>query len=169
MHESLETIDNYLAACDSVRAAFAGMTHEQMIARPVPGKWSALEVLCHLVDTDLATATRVRATLMSDCPRLRASSREEMTTILALEARDAGEAMALFQTIRNQTARILRAVPGSLDRQALLVKAGGEEAARTVGQFISGITQHVTHHLAFVHEKRRALGLDDGTLTLAQH
>ena len=90
-----------------------------------------------------------------------------MTTILALDARDAAEEMALFQTIRNQTARILRAVPGSLDRQAFLVKAGGEEAARTVGQFISGITQHVTHHLAFVHEMRRALGLDYGTPTLA--
>ena len=168
MPESDDTIENYLAACDSVRAAFAGMNHEQMMARPVPGKWSALEVLCHLVDTDLTTATRVRATLLSDRPRVRASSREEMTTILALEARDAAEEMALFQTIRNQTARILRAVPGSLDRQAILVKAGGDEDARTVGQFISGITQHVTHHLAFVHEKRRALGLDDEALTLAQ-
>src|SRR6266516_4697493 len=121
MQGSHEIIESYLAACAAVQTAFSGMGRELMMARPVPGKWSAMEVLCHLVDTDLTTATRVRATLLSDCPRLRASSREEMTTILALDARYAAEEMALFQTIRNQTARILRAVPGSLDRQAILV------------------------------------------------
>ena len=43
--------------------------------------------------------------------------------------------------------------------QAVLVAADGAETARTVQQFLTGITKHVSHHLAFVYEKRRALGL----------
>ena len=56
--------------------------------------------------------------------------------------------------------RILRSMPpDALDRQAVLVKPGNEEVARTVNQFVSGITTHVRHHLSIVEEKRLALGL----------
>jgi hypothetical protein len=70
------------------------------------------------------------------------------------------EELALFQGIRTQTARILRSLPAdALDREAVLVKPGNEEVTRTVGQFLSGITAHVRHHLSFVEAKRLALGL----------
>jgi hypothetical protein len=35
----------------------------------------------------------------------------------------------------------------------------GEEVMRTVREMLTGITGHVRHHLAFVLEKRKALGL----------
>jgi len=50
-------------------------------------------------------------------------------------------------------------LPNPLDRHAVLVAADGAETTRTVQQFLTGITKHVAHHLAFVYEKRRALGL----------
>jgi len=160
MQESHEIIESYLAACAAVQKAFSDMGRELMMARPVPGKWSAMEVLCHLVDTDLVVALRIRAALTSDCPRLMAATREQMTTVLASDSRDAEEELTLFQTIRNETARIIRAMPPhALDRQAVLVKVGDVEVTRSIRQFLTGITGHVEHHLAFVHEKRRTLGL----------
>ena len=158
--ESRDVIEEYLAAIETVRAAFGGMSRELLFARPVAGKWSSQEVLCHLVDTDLASALRIRAALTRDCPRLQTATREEITTGLAVDARDAVEELTLFQTIRCETARIVRAMlPNALDRQAVLVTADGVETTRTVQQFLTGITKHVAHHLAFVYEKRRALGL----------
>ena len=160
MEDSHDVIGSYLAACSAVRTAFCDMNREMLIARPVANKWSALEVLCHLVDTDLVVALRIRAALTSDCPRLMAATREETTTVLASDSRDAEEELTLFQTIRNETARIIRAMPpNALDRQAVLVKAGGVEVTRSIRQFLTGITEHVAHHLAFVDEKRRTLGL----------
>src|SRR5262249_20680955 len=44
MEESHDVIGNYLAACGTVRAAFHDMSREFLMARPVPGKWSAMEV-----------------------------------------------------------------------------------------------------------------------------
>src|SRR5882724_6556452 len=158
--ESRDVTEEYLAAVDTVRAAFADMSRDLLFARPVAGKWSSQEVLCHLVDTDLAIALRVRAALTRDCPRLQTAPREEITRVLAVDARDAAEELTLFQTIRCETARIVRALlPNALDRQAVLVAADGAETTRTVRQFLTGITNHVAHHLAFVCEKRRALGL----------
>jgi hypothetical protein len=136
------------------------MPKDQLDAHPVEGKWSPIEVLCHLVDTDLMTAMRIRAALQRDTPRLPASTFEELTATLAVDARDAAEELACFETIRNQTARIVRSFPDSvLDRNVVLVKVTGEEVTRTVREFLTGITGHVNHHLAFVHEKRKALGL----------
>lgn len=160
MQESHEIIESYLAACGAVQTAFSDMGRELMMARPVPEKWSAMEVLCHLVDTDLTTAIRIRTALTSISPRLTAATLVERSTILGVETRDPAEELVLFQTIRTQTARILRSMPAdALDRQAVLVKPGNEEVTRTVGQFLTGITAHVRHHLSFVEEKRLALGL----------
>ena len=83
-----------------------------------------------------------------------------MTAKLAVEARDAEEELTCFETIRSQTARIVRSFPESaLDRDIILVKVTGEEVTKTVRQLLTGITGHVKHHLAFVIEKRKALGL----------
>src|SRR6266404_5807267 len=126
--ESRDVILEYLAAIETVRAAFGDMSRELLVARPVAAKWSSQEVLCHLVDTDLAVALRIRAALISDRPRLMTATREERTTGLAVDARDAVEELTLFQTIRTETARIVRAMsPYVLSRQAVLVSADGAE------------------------------------------
>jgi uncharacterized damage-inducible protein DinB len=159
----MDILDAYLAGPDELRAAFDGMTRDQLLARPVEGKWSAMEVLCHLVDSDLSIAMRIRAALKSDRPRLPAATLDEMTAKLGVDARDAAEELTCFETIRSQTARIVRSFPeAALDREVILVKAGGEEVTWSVRKAITLITGHVKHHLAFVGEKRQALGLESG-------
>ena len=153
-------IEAYLASFKDLRATYDGMTHEQLHAHPVEGKWSAMEVLCHLVDIELMIAMRIRAALQRDTPRLPASTFEELTATFAVDARDAAEELTSFETIRNQTARILRSFPESaLDRNVVLVKVTGEEVTRSVREFLTGMVGHVNHHLGFVIEKRRAMGL----------
>src|SRR3954471_9528084 len=118
----MEILEAYLGSIKDLRAAYVGMTRDQLDAHPVEGKWSAMEVLCHLVDTDLMTAMRIRAALRRDTPKLPASTFKELTAKLAVEARDAGEELTIFEAIRNQTARIVRSFPESaLDREIVLV------------------------------------------------
>ena len=155
-----DIIEDYLASCGELRITYAGMTRDQLLGRPVEGKWSALEVLCHLVDTDLLMAMRIRAALQKSSPRHPAATSEELTARLAVEARDAAEELSCFEIIRAQTSRIVRFFPaGSLDRDVVLVKARGEDVRKTVREMLVGITGHVRHHLPFLLEKRKAMGL----------
>ena len=39
----------------------------------------------------------------------------------------------------------------------------GDRGDRSAAQMVDGAVQHLAHHLAFVAEKRRALGLDEGS------
>ena len=64
----MSAIDAYLAGPQELRAAVAGLGREQLISRPVPGKWSVLEVVCHLADTDANIAHRIKRILSEDRP-----------------------------------------------------------------------------------------------------
>jgi hypothetical protein len=44
------------------------MSREQLVARPIPGRWRVLEVVCHLADTDANIAHRLKRVLSEDCP-----------------------------------------------------------------------------------------------------
>jgi hypothetical protein len=45
-----DLISTYEKGVEELRVAVTGMTGEQLRSRPVPGKWSTLEVVCHIAD-----------------------------------------------------------------------------------------------------------------------
>ena len=61
-------LDAYLGGPDRLRSAVTGLRREQLILRPIAGRWSVLEVVCHLVDTDANIAYRLKRVLSEDRP-----------------------------------------------------------------------------------------------------
>src|SRR5215475_9504584 len=107
-------IDNYLAGVQTLRQAVAGMTREQLLARPVPGKWSTLEVVCHLADFDPILADRIKRIIALDRPPLIGADENRFAASLAYHERDLDEELALIAHTRSQLARILRRQPDSV-------------------------------------------------------
>jgi hypothetical protein len=64
--EEIAPLDAYLPGPGMLRAAVTGMSREQMIARPITGRWSVLEVVCHLIDTDANIAHRIKQVLLEE-------------------------------------------------------------------------------------------------------
>jgi uncharacterized damage-inducible protein DinB len=106
-----QMIDAYLAGPQTLRRAVAGLTREQLTARPVAGKWSALEVLCHLADFDPILADRMKRILAEDKPALLGADHERFVKALAYHERDPEEELAVIEQTRRQMARILRTLP----------------------------------------------------------
>ncbi len=63
-------INDYVSGPALLRQAVAGMTREQLVARPVPGKWSTLEVICHLADFEIVFTDRIKRIIAEDKPTL---------------------------------------------------------------------------------------------------
>src|SRR5262249_46163092 len=99
-------IDAYLAGAEELRRAVAGMPRRQALARPVPGKWSTLEVVCHLADIDALDAERVKRTLAEDNPTLFDADENRYAASLAYHERELEEEVALIDNTRRQLARI---------------------------------------------------------------
>src|SRR5438067_1021474 len=117
MSSLAELIDSYLAGPPALRRAVAGLTREQLLARPVPGKWSTLEVVCHLADFDPILADRMKRVIAEDRPQLLGADENRFAAALAYHERDLDEELALIEGTRSQMARILRRLgPEALGR-----------------------------------------------------
>jgi uncharacterized damage-inducible protein DinB len=149
-------IDAYLAGVGTLRRAVAGMSREQLAARPVAGKWSTLEVLCHLADFDPILADRMKRIIAEERPTLIGADENRFAAGLAYQNRDAEEELAIIDNTRRQLARILRTLPESALQR---VGVHNERGPLTLEQMLTTTTNHIPHHVKFIEEKRRALGL----------
>lgn len=158
MPSPTELADQYLAGAAQLRAAVAGMTREQLTARPIAGKWSTLEVVCHIADFEPILAERMKRiiALSADVPLLLAADENLFVKELKYHERDLEEELAVVDATRRQMARIIRGLkPEQLQQTGNHNKKG----LQTLEKVITTATGHIPHHLPFIAEKRKALGL----------
>jgi uncharacterized damage-inducible protein DinB len=151
-----QMIEQYLAGPPALRKAVTGLSREQLTARPVPGKWSTLEVVCHLADFDPILADRMKRIIAEDRPSLIGADENRFAAQLAYHQRDLDEELSVIEKTRSQLARILRTLS---DEALQRVGVHNERGPRTLEQMLSAAINHIPHHLKFVEEKRRALGV----------
>ena len=149
-------IDAYLAGPPTLRAAVADMHRDQLLARPVQGKWSTLEVVCHLADFDTILADRMKRVIAEERPSLVGADETCFARALAYQQRDVQEELSLIDLSRRQLGRILRTLT---DDDLTRVGVHNERGPRTLEQLLKGATDHIHNHLKHIHEKRQALGL----------
>lgn len=160
--DSQAMIDAYLDGIEVLRRAVAGMTPEQLVARPVAGRWSTLEVVCHLADFEPIYADRMKRVIATDRPLLLIAGREAFARSLAYHERDIDEELALIDVTRRQMARILRGLPENAWERVGIYRHEGQEEERSLRRLLEMIIGHIPHHAAFVAEKRRALDIETG-------
>jgi uncharacterized damage-inducible protein DinB len=149
-------LEKYLEGPKQLQKAVAGLSREQLLARPITGKWSTLEVVAHLADFDPILADRMKRVIAEDNPALLGADEKRFAAALAYHDRDVQEELTIIQATRSQLARILRKQPDTVLQR---VGVHNERGPRTLEQLLTGAIDHVAHHLKFIHEKRQALGL----------
>ena len=152
-------IEQYLAGADLLRRVVAGMTKEQLLARPISGKWSTLEVVCHIADYEPIYADRMKRVIALKEPELLKGDPGLFAARLAYDHRDVEEELALIELTRRQIARILSALnPEHFQRRG----AHSRDGALTLENLLQRITDHIPHHVRFIEEKRQAMGKVEG-------
>src|SRR5437660_12597245 len=106
-----QLIDDYLGGPKTLRQAVAGMSRDQLLARPIAGKWSTLEVVCHLADFDPILADRMKRVIAEEKPSLVGADENRFAAALAYHDRDLDEELTIIDRTRSQIARILRKLP----------------------------------------------------------
>jgi uncharacterized damage-inducible protein DinB len=151
-----ELIAQYLAGPEQLRSAIAGMTREQLAARPVAGKWTTMEVVAHLADFEPVYADRIRRVIALDRPLLLVADENEYVKRLGYHDRDLAEELALIEVTRKSTARVLKNAPTDAWQRCGIHSYKG---IQTLEQVVAAIANHIPHHLPFIAEKRKALGV----------
>ncbi len=156
MPTAVEYAAAYRQGAADLRAAVAGMTREQLLARPVPGKWSTLEVVCHIADFEPILVERMKRIIALSEAKLLAADENLFVTQLHYDDRDLNEELAVVDATRTAMARIIeKLTPAQLERK-------GEHSIKgpvTLASVIQGAINHINGHLVHVAEKRKSLGL----------
>jgi uncharacterized damage-inducible protein DinB len=147
-------IEGFEACGPRLRQAVAGLSPEELTARPGPGDWSILELVIHLADSDSIAIDRMKRMLIEDNPPLLYADETAYVRLLASHEQSLEDALTLFELGRRQFARVLRALPDeAFDRLGTHNRRG----ILTVGGSVKDDIDHVDHHLAFLVEKRARL------------
>jgi uncharacterized damage-inducible protein DinB len=149
-------IDAYLDGPVQVRRMVSDLSVEQLKARPLPGRWSTLEVVCHLVDSEQAWCHRMKRVIAEDRPLIIGYDETRFTQALEYHEHDLEEELQLLETMRTQLARVLRGL-GSEAWSRTCVHS--ERGLMTLEEMLQTETDHIPHHIQHIVQKRDALGL----------
>ncbi|HEY0006040.1 MAG TPA: DinB family protein [Pyrinomonadaceae bacterium] len=104
--ERQELISKYQAGYDEVVRSLEGFKEEDLTAHPIPGKWSASEIVHHLADSETISGIRLRHLLVEDSPTIYGYDQEMFAVRLGYNHREIGPALEAFRAARANTAQL---------------------------------------------------------------
>jgi hypothetical protein len=149
-----QLIAEYVAGTEILRKAVAGLSADQLRARPIAGKWSTLEVVCHLADFDPILADRMKRIISHEKPLLLGADENHFAKALAYHDRDVEDELKVIELTRKQMVKILSKLPAEAFQR---VGVHSERGLITLDQLLQITTRHIPHHVKFIEEKRAAL------------
>lgn len=105
--ERQELIDRYADGYNEVTRALEGFPTDKLTAHPLPGKWSAAEIIHHLADSEMMSAIRLRRLLVEDNPAIQGYPEAVYAERLDYNLRDIAPAMEAFRAARATTVQLL--------------------------------------------------------------
>jgi hypothetical protein len=149
-----ELIAQYEAGFDEVQRALADFPGAQLTARPIPGKWSACEIVHHLADSEMRAALRLRQLLTEDRPVIQSYDQEVYAARLNYNTRDIAPALDAFRAARATTVQLLAHMS-----EADWAREGShpEHARYTADKWLEVYAAHAHDHAAQIRRLREAL------------
>jgi hypothetical protein len=100
-------IKDYGDGYDEVIRALDNFPAESLGAHPIPGKWSAREIVHHLGDSETTSAIRIRKLLVEDEPLIQGYDQDQFASRLHYNERDMAPALEAFRCARETTMQLL--------------------------------------------------------------
>ena len=133
-----------IAATPSELAALsAGLSSEAASRQPAPGSWSVSQVICHLADTEIAFAFRIRQALAQPNHVIQPFDQDAWATHYA--AYDLPTAIELFSALRRWNILLLSSLTPADFERPLSHPERGAMKFRTLLETMAG---HDLNHLA---------------------
>ena len=150
-----DLIEQFEGGGQKLRDAIRGLTQEDMLARPGPGKWSIQELVIHLGDSDAIAIDRMKRVITEDNPTLLRADEQAYVDRLHCDAQDLQDAITLFELNRRQFARVLRQLD---DSEFERVGSHNAQLGRiTLAGLVETYSKHLGRHLQRLEQIRRRI------------
>jgi len=135
--------------------ATRGLDEAALRRREAPGKWSIMEVIQHLADTELVYGWRVRHILTADTPSIAAYDQDLWASQLLYNEASLDAAIDQLRALRLANLRLYR----TLD-ESQLARCGihAERGRESVEDLIRSLGRHDLQHLRQIERIKRGIG-----------
>lgn len=155
-----DLIARYAAGPGELRMAIGDLPESKVRLLAEPGRWSVLQVVCHLSDFELVYADRIKRILAEERPTMFGGDPDQFAAKLAYDERDLQEELDVINSVRRQVTRLLR----TLDSAAFeRVGIHSNDGPLTLAVLVKRIAGHIPHHAEFIRQKRFNLTGHSGT------
>jgi uncharacterized damage-inducible protein DinB len=147
-------IEAYSGGSQQLRDALRSSAHLDLDARPIEGKWSVREVVCHLADSEIIYADRMKRVLAEDNPTFFEADPDRFGPALHCRERPVDKELAVIEAIRAHMLPILRSCDARDFQRTGVHSRNGQMTLETL---LERVTGHIPHHVAFIKEKLQKL------------
>jgi uncharacterized damage-inducible protein DinB len=147
-------IESYAGGADLLRGTLQSAAKVDVDARPIPGKWSIREVVCHLADSEIIYTDRMKRILAEENPTFFEADPNRFGPALHCPQRPLDKELAVVEAIRAHMLPILQALSADDFQRTGIHSRDGQMTLQTL---LERITGHIPHHVAFIKEKLQAL------------
>ncbi|MCP4169692.1 MAG: hypothetical protein GY758_02845 [Fuerstiella sp.] len=144
----------YAAGPETLRRSIVNVRVNDLDAVPCEGNWSIRQVICHLSDSELVYADRIKRVIAEDNPSFFDADPDLFSAALCWSARDIEDELQLITLTRRQILRILQNCPVETFPRTGVHSTDG---AMTLETLVERITEHIPHHIHFIEQKVSAL------------
>jgi hypothetical protein len=149
-----ELIARYSSGYGEVLDALRDFPAELLTAHPLPGKWSAREIVHHLADSESTSAIRLRRLLAEERPVIQGYDQDQFATRLKYNERDIEPSLEAFRSARATTTQILKLMTeDDWNREGEHTESG----RYTVEDWLEIYAAHAHNHAAQIRRLREAL------------
>ena len=152
--ERQELIAQYAAGYDEVRQSLEGFPAERLGEHPLPGKWSAREIVQHLADSEMNSAIRLRKLLTEDDPQIQGYDQESYAVSLRYNERPVEPALDALRGARATTGQLLDAMS---DADWSRAGTHSESGRYTAEDWLRIYADHAHNHAAQIRRLREAM------------
>ncbi len=153
--ERQQLIEQYARGPDEVDESLAGFPADGLTAHPIAGKWSAVEIVHHLSDSETISGIRLRRLIAETNPVIHGYDQDHYAVALRYNRRDSAPALANFRTVRGVTTPLLRTMSDAeWTRPGWHTESGAYDAETWLRIYAA----HAHGHAAQIRRLRAALG-----------
>ena len=154
--ERQQMIEAYAQGYSEVTRALEGFPGERLSSHPLPGKWSAREIVHHLADSETASALRIRKLLTEPHSIITGYDQEAYAKLLRYDEReDLAPPLAAFRAARENTLPLLHAMTAEDWSREGWHTDSGRYSAET---WLAIYAAHAHGHASQIRRLREALG-----------
>src|SRR6266446_4036012 len=155
--ERQELIGRYQDGYSQVAESLNGFPQDSLTAHPIPGKWSAAEIVHHLADSETTSGLRLRRLLVEDHPVIQGYDQDAYAVRLNYNKRDMGPALDAFRSARATTAQLLDSMSDDDWKRAGTHSESGSYSAE---EWLRIYAAHAHNHASQIGRLREALAIN---------